>query len=145
VHGCNDLVGGASADLQVREDVRGLLRPDKLVAYLPDFDALARAADRLRTGLSGCPARVCPSPPHRAERVVVVGHDPPSETDQPSTLTGKAGGNGSPPNWHVPSGGQGIGASQLGCEPWEYAITRLQLLGVDTSTWAPKQTIWRPT
>ncbi|MFY9822436.1 MAG: hypothetical protein WAM82_13715, partial [Thermoanaerobaculia bacterium] len=45
---------------KVGADVAGLLRADKIVAYFPDFESLARAAHSLDAALAGAPAQGVP-------------------------------------------------------------------------------------
>src|SRR5262249_32886599 len=47
-------------ELKIGRGLEGVLRPDKLVAYFPTFEALAAAAERLRSRLSRCGAQGVP-------------------------------------------------------------------------------------
>ena len=54
------LAGAGAPQFKVGADAAGLLRPDKIVAYFPDFEALAGAAELLREALAGVPAHGVP-------------------------------------------------------------------------------------
>jgi hypothetical protein len=124
---------------KIGKDVHGVLRPDKLVCYLPDFAALEAVARSLKEPLAGCPAQGVPfTAPIDGQGLLSWGMDPPPEAQVfaagqreswrywiaerlATTLQTAAGGN---------------------IAPWQYALDRLQLEGIDTEKWIPNQNIW---
>jgi hypothetical protein len=128
-------------------DARGILRADKLVAYLRDFETLARLSDRLRASLSGCPAQGVPfTASIDPDGLISWGMDPPATAAHALDPQGES--------WRqwitlqlgrALIAGQRVGAGRLGCQPWEYALSRLRVLDVDTTTWTPMSAIWRRT
>lgn len=122
-------------------DVYGMLRPDKFVAYFQEKDDLFTALDRLQRQLSGVPAQGVPfTATVDNEGLLSWGMDPPSEesllpwqgTSWRSWLTDRlavaliAGHHQSNPS----------------TEPWQFALARVELEGIDTSTWTPSQSLW---
>ena len=64
---------------KVGRGVLGLLRPDKVVAYLEDFDRLERLAGALAGALDGCPAHGVPFTVEASpDGLLSWGMDPPS-------------------------------------------------------------------
>jgi len=129
---------------KIGKDANGVLRPDKMVAYLADFESLERLADQLQQNVRGCAAQGVPfTAPIDADGLFSWGMDPP------------AGAGPWAPDSERESWRQWI-TTQLaraliearrapetsGCAPREYALTRLQQT-VDIATWTPKQGLWR--
>jgi len=131
---------GAHA-VKIGADVYGLLRPDKIVAYFGNRDALRDAAERLRSELRGCAPHGVPFTAELGgEGLLSWGLDPPPQNEPlpwqereswrlwvtnrlaTALLAAKAGG--------VPA-----------MEPWQFALERLRLEGVDTETWMPTNAI----
>jgi hypothetical protein len=136
---------------KVGHDAHGILRPDKLVAYLGDFDSLARLAQRLQAELAGCAAQGVPfTAPIDAGGLLSWGMDPPRD---PGRAAAAAEGEDAPgESWRqwvttqlarALAEGLRTGEAQLGVPPWQYAMSRLQLQDVDVGTWTPRQAIWR--
>ena len=125
---------------KVGRGVLGLLRPDKVVAYFEGFDALSRVAQALGDALAGCPAHGVPfTVEASADGLLSWGMDPPAwerlldarrESWRLWVANRLAGGL-----VHAQAAGGGV-------EPWEFAIDRLALEGVDPATWLPGETIW---
>jgi hypothetical protein len=128
---------------KVGKDVYGLLRPDKIVVYCDRFEEVQEAADRLQQRLSGCPAHGVPFTAELAgEGLLSWGTDPPRGrqaldwqereswrlwlTNRLATalLAAKA-------------------AQSRAVEPWQFALERVRLEGVDTQSWTPARSIWR--
>jgi hypothetical protein len=128
---------------KIGKDVYGMLRPDKLVAYFASFEELQEAANRLRLELEGCPAHGVPFTSEITnDGLLSWGMDPPGQQPLPlwqeheswrlwvtnrlatAMLMAKAAGSKT-------------------VEPWQFALERLRLEGVDTESWTPAQTIWR--
>jgi hypothetical protein len=134
---------GTAPQFKVGNDAAGLLRPDKMVAYFWSFDALRAAADRIAELLKGCPAQGVPFTAAITEDGLLSwGIDPRREKgamawmEQESwrlwvtnrlaaaLVTAKRAPNG-------------------GVEPWQFALERLRLEGVDTLTWTPSDSFGR--
>ena len=121
--------------------VPGLLRPDKVVAYLEDLDRLERLAGDLAGALAGCPAHGVPfTAEASADGLLSWGMDPPPGERLLSSQPVES--------WRLwltnrlASGIVHAQSASCAVEPWEFAVDRLALEGVDTSTWLPADTIW---
>jgi hypothetical protein len=135
-------------------DAAGLLRPDKIVAYFADFEALAGAADLLLRRLDGVPAQ---GVPFTAEigggGLLSWGVDPPRGGGLPwapqeswrlwlthrlarAILSARSAVAGI-------AAGAGNGGEAAAVEPWRFAVERLRLEGVDTDTWTPGAGLWK--
>jgi hypothetical protein len=128
---------GVSA-FKVGTDLPGICRPDKLVVYVDRLDDLQQAAQRLRERLDGAPAHGVPfTAPVTADGLLSWGADPPPPTSEPAT------------SWRMWVSERlaeylvaARGAQSGGLEPWQFALDRLRLSGVDTDTWAPANGMW---
>jgi hypothetical protein len=128
---------------KVGKDVYGLLRPDKLIAYFASFDDLAETAEHLRGRLDGCPAHGVPfTTGVTSDGLLSWGMDPPKSAQTPLLKHGES--------WRLwltnrlaraLVDAQASSTAQV--EPWEFALRRLALEGVDTNTWTPAGNIWR--
>ncbi|HEY0546415.1 MAG TPA: hypothetical protein VGC91_13640 [Pyrinomonadaceae bacterium] len=123
-------------------DLYGILRPDKFVIYVPTRERLDVAVDALLSNLEGVRAHGVPfTAGIDADGLVSWGMDPPRDeqlsswqgtswrrwvTDRLAValLTAKE----SPPNAEL--------------EPWQFALQRVQIEGVDTRTWTPANVEW---
>jgi hypothetical protein len=127
---------------KVGKDVYGLLRPDKIVVYFDRFEEVKEAADRLRDRLDGCPAHGVPFTAELGDDGLLSwGTDPPRDlqalewqereswrlwlTNRLATALLAAKSARSPT-----------------VEPWQFALERVRLEGVDTQTWTPARSIW---
>lgn len=135
------LSAGPAQAFKVGATVHGLLRPDKIVAYFPSFEALAEAADRLREALGACPAQGVPfTAAVDPAGLLSWGMDPPADA-------GFFGWQGRE-SWRLWIANRLavalLDARAHGAElpPWRFAVERLRLEGVDTDTWTPRQTMW---
>lgn len=123
-------------------DVYGLLRPDKIVAYFETFERLQDAANRLQDKLAGCPVHGVPFTAEIAgDGLLSWGMDPPRGQQvlawqereswrlwltnrlSAALLTAKA-------------------AQSMTVAPWQFAMQRLELEGVNTASWTPTPAIW---
>lgn len=128
---------------KIGADARGLLRPDKIVAYFNDRASLEDAAGQICDGLRGCPEQGVPFTAAFSNSALLSwGSDPPLETALPISLQRQS--------WR-----QWV-TQRLGCalalakrEPLgatsacEFALLRLGLEGVDTTEWTPASTAWQ--
>jgi hypothetical protein len=124
-------------------NVRGLLRPDKMVAYFGDRDALEEAAGLIVKELSGCPAQGVPFTAElNCGALMSWGSDPPLEEAMPPWLRRQSWrqwvcnrlGSAMAVAKHYPSDAM---------PSWRFALERLRLDGVNVSNWAPESTEWQ--
>jgi hypothetical protein len=126
---------------KIGRDLYGVLRPDKLVAYFGSREAVHDAGDRLRRRLEGMPAQGVPfTAALDAEELLSWGTDPPRGEHLLA--------------WQGPSWRRWItdrlavallsakAAAATALEPWQFALDRLRLEGIETTTWTPATTIW---
>ena len=128
---------------KIGKDVHGLLRPDKMVAYFSSFEALEEAAGRLGRRLAGVAAHGVPfSAELAADGLLSWGIDPPR---QQQTLPWQE--HQSWRLWITNRLATALLAAkaspQRAMEPWQFALERLRLEGVDITSWTPATTIWR--
>jgi hypothetical protein len=129
---------------KIGRDLYGVLRPDKLVAYFGDFEAVREAGDRLRRRLEGMPAQGVPFTAALDEAGLLSwGMDPPRSEHLLA--------------WQGPSWRRWItdrlavallsarAAPPGPLEPWQFALDRLRLENIDTTTWTPAATLWNET
>jgi hypothetical protein len=123
-------------------DASGVLRPDKIVAYFDGLDALGEAAERLRHELDGCPVHGVPFTaecggggllswgvdPPRGERALLKDERQSWRLWLTNQLTAALLGADA--------------AGDSGLEPWQYALRRVEMDGVDIETWSPRESIW---
>jgi len=120
---------------KVASDVYGLHRPDKLVLYVASRRDIVRVGRRLRAALKGARAQGAPfSAALDAEGLVSWGLDPPEPVPEHAA------------SWRrdvtmrlafalLSARRQDSGP----LEPWEYALTRVALEGIDTVRWQPRE------
>lgn len=116
-----------------------LLRPDKIVAYLPDADVAGRVAGALANELRGTPAHGTPfTAALTTDGLLSWGVDPPSDR-QPLGWQERE-------SWRLWLTNR-LAAALLAAratagaaiEPWRAAMQRIRLEGVDPATWAPPE------
>ncbi len=137
----NALAAEGVANFKFGRDLPGLLRPDKFVAYFSNFEALAAAADRLKTALAGCEAQGVPFTAGIDDHGLLSwGVDPPRRGAGAAWRA-----NESYRLWTTNRlAAAMIAAKRAGDrEPWRFAVQRLQMEGVDTRRWTPAQNLWR--
>jgi hypothetical protein len=138
--GFEALISGAESAgaiaFKVGKDLPGILRPDKLIAYFARFDQLQYAAVRILAALKGCPAQGVPFTVQIESPLVSWGADPPAEKDVPAWLSRQS--------WRLWVANRlAVALSiakqdpRMDIEPWQFAVNRLRLEGVDTDTWTP--------
>ena len=128
------------AAFKVGRDVSGLLRPDKIVAYPDSFEQLAALAATLQEHLQDCPAQGTPFTAGIDDAGLLSwGMDPPGEDRMP--------GSSLPESWRLWVTNRLAVAlvtakSAPGdIEPWQFALRRLSIEGVDIKTWAPARQV----
>lgn len=136
------LTGLEAPHFKVARDVYGLLRPDKLVIYLPTFDALAALARALAQRLEGTPVHGVPFTSELAgQGLLSWGMDPPRLTRALPWLER--------PSWRLwvtnalaiaLCAARAQPSQQV--EPERFALDRLRLEGIDTATWTPLTPSW---
>ena len=131
---------GAKA-FKVGATVGDLCRPDKLVVYFDRLDELHAAATHLVVSLSDCPAHGVPF----TASVTPDGHlswgaDPPTFAADTAGMT----------SWRLWVSAllaeylvAGVAGEAVDLEPWQFALERLRLAGVDTDRWIPTRGMWR--
>ena len=127
---------------KIGKDIYGLLRPDKLMVYFWDFESLQETADRLLQRLKDVPAQGVPFTAELGgEGLLSWGIDPPEE-EQVLSWQGRE-------SWrlwvtnHLATAllaAKSMHSSTV--EPWQFALERLQLEGIDTETWTPTAQMW---
>ena len=127
---------------KVGRDVHALLRPDKLVAYFRDGDALHEAAAELAAAFGGMPAHGVPfTADLTGDGLLSWAADPPADT-----ISLDWAGDGSWRVWIASrlASSLALAASEPGesVPAWLFAIDRLSLDGVDLATWAPSPGVW---
>ena len=120
---------------KIAADLYGLHRPDKLVLYAETRARLERLGTRLAGALRGARAQGAPfSCALDADGLLSWGVDPPPAP----------GSDESPLSWRrwvaerlaaALCAARHAGSARLGVQPWQYALQRLQLDGVDTRRW----------
>ena len=137
------LVDGQATSFKIGKDLSGLLRPDKLVVYFPSMEAYQETVALLKQKLSGLPAHGVPFTAEIAgEGLLSWGIDPPVEEQ---VFHGPEG-----ESWRLWVTNR-LATALLTAkadlsdkvEPWQFALERLRLDGVDTESWTPPQFSWR--
>ena len=119
----------------------GWLRPDKFVAYFATASEALEAGLALQRVLDGAPVHGVPFTTSVAvDGLVSRGLDPPADE------------RGGPVSWRAWLSEALAGALVIcrgspteRCEPWQFALHRIALAGVDTSTWSAVDVGWDPT
>lgn len=128
---------------KIGNDVYGLFRPDKFVAYFTTEEAMQAVAERLARALDGCPAHGVPFTAGLTnDGLLSWGMDPP--TPKGAILWQER------ESWRLWVTNRlavallaAKAAPTATMEPWQFALERLRLDGVDPATWTPMETIWQ--
>jgi hypothetical protein len=127
---------------KVGSDVYGLLRPDKIVAYFEQFETLQDASQRLQNKLAGCPVHGVPFTAELAgDGLMSWGMDPP-RNQQALIWQERESWRLWVTNHLATALLSAKQAKSSTLEPWQFALERLQLEGVNTVSWVPEKTIW---
>jgi len=130
---------------KVGNDAAGLLRPDKIVAYFWDFEALQEAAKQIAGRLVGCRAQGVPFTAGIREDDALLswGIDPRPEKGALAWQERESWRL-----WVTNRLATALLAARRvqtgGLEPWRFALERLRLEDVDTETWTPLTSFGRP-
>jgi hypothetical protein len=129
------LMNSSAYHFKVGDDAYGILRPDKIVLYFREFEALQETASAIAARLEDCPAQGVPFTAAIGEDGLLSwGVDPPPQ-------------NGVMPwqereswrLWVVTRIAAAMVVAQqtpdARLEPWQFALERLRLDKVDTDTW----------
>ena len=150
VHELKKAIGAVASSLatarglrafKVGADVRGICRPDKLIIYFDRLEDLKTGADILLEQLAGCPAHGVPFTAEISpDGLLSWGADP-----SPRSFADRVDGM----SWrmwvtqrlaeYLTAAGQ---AERGTLEPWQFALERLRLSGIDTDTWVPASGMW---
>lgn len=134
----------SSADqFKIGRDVAGLLRPDKMVAYFSTLEGLTQAASGLAEALAGCLAQGVPFTAQMNEDGLISrGVDPPRDGPLPAWMQHES--------WRLWVTNRlatalvaAAPARDAGLEPWQFALRRMRLEGVDPATWTPMADAWQ--
>ena len=133
----------AVPSFKVGGDVYGLLRPDKLVVYFENVDDLQRASSLLTERLAGRPPHGVPFTAEIAgDGLLSWAIDPPRDLSLPGWQQA-----GSWRIWVTNCLSTALlsakAAATEAVEPCRFALDRLRLDGVDTTSWIPTPAIWR--
>lgn len=128
---------------KIGSNVRGLLRPDKMVAYFDQWPRLEEAACSIAKELSGCPSQGVPFTTELDSGALISwGSDPPPETTVPEWLRRQSWRQ-----WICYRLGSALAVAKreksARIPNWRFALERLRLEGVDITTWAPVSTFWQ--
>jgi hypothetical protein len=128
------------AAFKVGSDLHGICRPDKLVAYFDRLEDLQEGAALLRDRLGECPAHGVPfTAAVTQDGLLSWGADPPAR----SSANGSE--SGSWRMWVTERLAEYLTLARTGrgaVEPWQFALERLRLAGIDTDTWIPASGMW---
>ena len=113
------------------------MRPDKIVAYFPSFERLAEAAGAVQSRLGGVPAQGVPFTSEiGGDGLTSWGMDPPASERSWA-------GRESWRLWLTHRLARALLAARgVAEEPWQFALERLRLEGIDTGTWTPAAGLW---
>jgi hypothetical protein len=138
-----DVAGKVGAvALKVGNDATSLLRPDKIILYFAAFDGVAAAAAQLSSELAGCPSQGVPFTAELAgsEGLLSWGMDPPRSQHMLEWQERES--------WRLWVTNRLalalVAARRDGgvLEPWQYALARIELEGIDATTWTPRGDLW---
>jgi hypothetical protein len=128
---------------KIGSDIRGMLRPDKMVAYFGQLSTLEKCARLITSELSDCPAQGVPFTVELDSGALLSwGSDPPFDELAPAWLQSQSWRQ-----WICHRLGAALAVAKreksATMPAWRFALERLRLEGVDVATWAPVSTSWR--
>jgi hypothetical protein len=118
----------------------GICRPDKLIVYVAQLEDLHTFAQNLMRRLVGCPAHGVPfTAAVTDDGLLSWGADPPVMSADRSDVTSWR-------MWVVEHLAEHLVWARMAplttLEPWQVALERLRLSGIDTDTWVPASGMW---
>jgi hypothetical protein len=124
---------------KVGAGITGICRPDKLIVYFTHFDDLRAFAQELESRLAGCAAHGVPfTAAVTSDALLSWGADPPRPSDPSHPTSWRM--------WVTERLAEHLvaarGARFTSLEPWQFALERLRLGGIDTGTWIPTSGMW---
>ena len=127
---------------KIGKDLQGLLRPDKMVCYFAELEDLQAVAQCLADKLAGIPAQGVPFTAEiSGNGLLSWGIDPPRGEEKTESLELES--------WRLWVINRLVAAlliakadSDSSLEPWQFALERIRMEGVDVETWAPSESIW---
>lgn len=128
--------------MKIGRQPAGILRPDKFVLYFATEESLRHATECLREEVAGLSAHGVPFTAGIDESGLLSwGIDPPSEERMLSWLPQPSWRNWVTTRLAIALANAKT-AAELDREPWQYALERVELEGVDTQTWTPSADLW---
>lgn len=129
---------GDALGFKVAAGVAGVCRPDRIVVYFRDLDGAAGFAQRLHPRLGGMAGCGVPfTAPVTDDGLLSCGADPPPAPGKRGT------------SWRMWLSRRlaqylvlARDAGTSTAEPWQFAVRRLQLSGIDTTSWMPPAGTW---
>jgi hypothetical protein len=119
---------------KVGRTLEGIARPDKLVAYVTNREELLEASRRLRPALSGLRAHGVPfTAGITTDGMLSWGIDPPARRSGSRGGSWRAWVTDRLAEYLADADGEPRGST----EPWQVALERLRLDGIDVRTWVP--------
>jgi hypothetical protein len=130
------------SNFKIGKDIYGLLRPDKIVAYCKSFEELSCLANTLLPEIKEYPAQGVPFTAGFGDTGILSwGTDPPDEVQVSNEINRES--------WRLWVTNRlavallAARAATTDLEPWQFALERMRLEGVNTEKWIPSQTIWQ--
>jgi hypothetical protein len=125
------------------KDLHGLCRPDKFVIYFAAVEDLLETAESFKGQVLGCPSQGVPfTSAITDDGLLSWGIDPPRSAQTPL-----AGYRESWRLWLTNRLASALRMAQVETshhvEPWQFALQRIELEGVDSKTWMPVDVRWR--
>ncbi len=120
----------------------GIARPDKMVAYFASLAELREGADRIRERATDCRPHGVPfTAAVTGDGLLSWAIDPPHATGHAGRASWRTWVTTRLGDYLVDARPAGATPSEAG-EPWQIALARLRLDGVDTVSWVPDQAIF---
>jgi hypothetical protein len=144
---------------KIARDLAGICRPDKIIVYFGRLDDLRECASRVAEQVAGIPAHGVPfTAVVTLDGLLSWGADPPPNLTAATSwrmwvaerlaeylivVRRKEGRDNEFHDLEAKGIRCGEGEGWMGTEPWQLALKRLRLAGVDTDTWVPASGMWR--
>jgi hypothetical protein len=137
------VLAAVPASFKLGDSAAGLLRPDKLVAYFATREQLDEVAAMLRRELAGCQAQGVPfTAALDDEGLLSWGIDPPESEGVLRWLRRNSWRFWVAQHLAAAMAVAKAARTSVAVEPWRFAVTRVQRLGVDVDTWTPSARLW---